>query len=429
MRSGRHEMTWLEAIGTRMTPVNFGPMKQPHAHASFKGACGDTMAFWLEMDGRQIVHATFTTDGCQTSLACGSIAAHLCQGRSLEQARQMRPQEILEILRREEEEEVNHCALLATRTLGMALDQYDQAWRQAHDSCKDAGEGCGDSCCEDCHEPSDQTPAPGQNLPGQVAAGPLDRIKHRILVLSGKGGVGKSTVATNLALQFAAQGLNTGLLDVDLHGPSVPKLLGLDSERLQAEEGQLLPVELGTLKVMSMGFALEAAQATIWRGPMKASVVDQFVRRTAWEDLDVLVVDCPPGTGDEHLSLVGALERIDGAVIVTTPQGVATLDAQKAINFCTSMKVPILGVVENMSGLNCPSCGTSIPVFSMHGGEHMATAFAVPFLGSIPLDPDVAAAGDLGASGRSLQADSATATAFRAIFAKVAQALEGQAVG
>jgi ATP-binding protein involved in chromosome partitioning len=415
-------MSWIESIGVRLTPANFGPMKECQAHGKYKGPCGDTMEFWLLMDERKVVRTSFTTDGCETSVACGSVAANLSQGRTLEEVLAMQPAEILEIVGMKEDDGESHCALLATRTLTKALSEFDQAWKKAHGSEKGCGEGaCGEGCCESCEESCGSAPASQGHS--------LDRIKHRVLVLSGKGGVGKSTVATHLAMAFAAQGLRTGLLDVDIHGPSVPKMLGLDGEQLQSEGGKLIPMEMGPLKVMSMGFALGADQAAIWRGPMKASVVDQFVRRTQWDDLDVLVVDCPPGTGDEHLSLVSALGRVDGAVIVTTPQDVATLDAQKAITFCHAVKVPVLGVVENMSGLICPSCQTSIPVFSQHGGRHMATAFAVPFLGSIPLDPSVTAAGDRGTTGESLLGESPSSKAFQSIFEKISSSLEGQPVG
>jgi Mrp family chromosome partitioning ATPase len=195
---------------------------------------------------------------------------------------------------------------------------------------------------------------------------------------------------------FAFNGLRTGILDVDIHGPSVPKLLGLEREKIHTEGQDLLPVPLGGLKVLSLGFALQPDEAAIWRGPMKAGVVEQFVKQVQWGELDVLVVDCPPGTGDEHLSILQALGRVDGAVIVTTPQELAVLDARKAVTFCRTAGIPILGVVENMSGFTCPSCGTSTPVFRIEGGQRMAKDLKIPFLGALPIDPEVGTSGDAG---------------------------------
>jgi Mrp family chromosome partitioning ATPase len=244
----------------------------------------------------------------------------------------------------------------------------------------------------------------------------ISQVRRRILVMSGKGGVGKSTVAVNLAMGFAAEGLNTGLLDADLHGPSVPMLLGLTGETLHMEGKTLLPVEVGNLKVMSMGFALQPGQAAIMRGPMKAGVIDQFVKQVKWDALDVLVVDCPPGTGDEHLAVQQALGQVEGAVIVTTPQEVATLDARKAITFCRSTGIPVLGILENMSGFLCPSCGTSTPVFQTGGGHRLAEELGLPFLGTLPLDPTVGAGGEAGRPRLYRGLDHPAAQAFKPIF-------------
>ena len=226
----------------------------------------------------------------------------------------------------------------------------------------------------------------------------MENVEHKILVLSGKGGVGKSSIAANLAVWLSMQGKRVGLLDVDIHGPSVPKLLNLEHEHVQAKAGGIEPVSYSdTLKIMSIGFLLQnESDALIWRGPMKHNVIKQFVTDVCWGDLDYLVVDCPPGTGDEPLSVVQLLGKVDGAVIVTTPQQLAVVDVKKCITFCRQLNLPVLGVIENMSGFFCPHCNQKIDVFAGEGGEEMAGDFKVPFLGRIPIDPAFARACDSG---------------------------------
>ena len=227
----------------------------------------------------------------------------------------------------------------------------------------------------------------------------LSRIKHKILVLSGKGGVGKSTVAVNLAVALAMEGWKTGLLDVDFHGPSVPLLLDLEGELFKAADGDgMLPVESGYgVKVVSLGFALgHSDEAVIWRGPMKMGVIKQLLTDVQWGDLDYLIVDFPPGTGDEPLSIAQLIPESDGAVIVTTPQELSLQDVRKSINFCRQLKIPVLGVIENMSGLMCPHCGKMIEVFKSGGGETMAKKMGVSFLGRIPMDSKIVGGSDEG---------------------------------
>jgi len=226
----------------------------------------------------------------------------------------------------------------------------------------------------------------------------LKSIDQTLIVLSGKGGVGKSTVAVNVALSLALQGFRTGLLDIDIHGPSVPKLLNISSRRLGALDGKIVPMEsyLG-LKVMSMGFLLDQDdQPVIWRGPLKYNVIKEFLQNVAWGELDYLVVDCPPGTGDEPLSIAQMLKEKASAIIVTTPQQVATVDVAKCITFCNQLDLPIAGIIENMSGFVCPHCGKEVDVFSHGGGEKLASHYNVPFLGKIPLDPEIVKSGDEG---------------------------------
>ena len=256
-------------------------------------------------------------------------------------------------------------------------------------------DSCGDSSCSAKNQRQNESKedyADRRRLEARLC-----RIGHKIVVLSGKGGVGKSTVAVNLATALALNGLRVGLLDVDIHGPSVPTMLGLENETLKGTEGELQPVEFGGLKVMSIGFLLQNPDhAVIWRGPMKMGVIKQFLTDVNWGDLDYLIVDAPPGTGDEPLSLCQLISPLDGAVIVTTPQRVAAIDVRKSISFCQQVKVPVLGVVENMSGFVCPKCGELTQILPEGGGKKIASDMKLPFLGAIPLDPAIAQSGDSG---------------------------------
>jgi Mrp family chromosome partitioning ATPase/predicted Fe-Mo cluster-binding NifX family protein len=226
----------------------------------------------------------------------------------------------------------------------------------------------------------------------------MSQIKHKILVLSGKGGVGKSTVAANLAVSLSLAGKMVGLLDIDIHGPSIPKILNLENKRLEAIDNYLFPVPVSpNLIVMSIGFMLENGDSpVIWRGPMKYQMIKQFLKDVEWGHLDYLIIDSPPGTGDEPLSIIQMLDKPDGAVIVTTPQQVALADVRKGISFCRSLSLPVLGVIENMSGFVCPQCNHVTDIFKSGGGETMAAEMKVPFLGRIPIDPQIVYACDSG---------------------------------
>lgn len=226
----------------------------------------------------------------------------------------------------------------------------------------------------------------------------LGVIKHKIMVLSGKGGVGKSAVAASLAVMLARSGKKVGLLDIDIHGPSIPRILGLEGRPVLGGHETIVPIEFdANLKVMSIGFLLRSRDdAVVWRGPMKHGVIKQFLKDVEWGDLDYLIVDSPPGTGDEPLSIAQLIGDADGALIITTPQQLAVADVRKSIGFCRSLNLPVLGVIENMSGLACPSCGATVDVFGAGGGEAMAHDMGVPFLGRIPIDPLMVAACDSG---------------------------------
>jgi ATP-binding protein involved in chromosome partitioning len=230
----------------------------------------------------------------------------------------------------------------------------------------------------------------------------MSRIQHKIIILSGKGGVGKSTVAANFAVALSLKGQKVGLMDVDIHGPSIPKMLGLAPI-----------VYTDNLRVISIGFILRSQNdAVIWRAPLKHKLIREFLTDVKWGDLDYLIIDSPPGTGDEPLSVVQLLEDADGAVIVTTPQDVALIDVRKAITFCRQVNLPIIGVVENMSGFVCPHCGKTVDIFKRGGGEQMASDMGVPFLGRIPLEPKIVETGDNGKPYLQSYTDSETARAF-----------------
>ena len=273
-------------------------------------------------------------------------------------------------------------------------------------------EGCSAGSCSNCGEHKNREQQMEENLTRRMGL-----VKNKILVLSGKGGVGKSTVSVNLAVALALSGKKVGLLDIDIHGPSVPKLLKMEGRTLEADGTAIMPADYSrNLKVMSIGFAMpEEDDAVIWRGPMKHGVIKQFLADVDWGDLDYLVVDSPPGTGDEPLSIAQFMAKEAKAVIVTTPQDVAIADVRKSIAFCRKLDVGILGVVENMSGFVCPHCNETVNIFKNGGGEKMAMDMDVPFLGRIPMDPAIVEACDSGEPFVDKFRDSKTAEAVQAI--------------
>ena len=245
----------------------------------------------------------------------------------------------------------------------------------------------------------------------------MARIKNTILVLSGKGGVGKSTVAVNLSVELASNGMRVGILDVDIHGPSIPGMFGLEGKQLLSNGEAIIPVAFTeNLSVISIGFLIEDRKdAVIWRGPMKYNVIKQFISQVEWGDLDYLVVDCPPGTGDEPLSVAQLVGENASALNVTTPQRVAIDDVRKSITFCQKLNMKLLGVVENMSGFVCPHCGKTVDIFESGGGEMLSKEMKVPFLGRVPIDPNIVRACDEGVPYIIAQNNSNATKAFRKI--------------
>ncbi len=259
----------------------------------------------------------------------------------------------------------------------------------------------------------------------QASQGPqgVDGVRHIIAVASGKGGVGKSTVAVNLALSLARQGLKVGLLDADIYGPSVPRLLDINRKPDTADGKRIVPVEKYGIKAMSLGLIIREDEAAIWRGPMVQSALMQFLSQVNWAPLDILVLDMPPGTGDAQLTITQRV-ALAGAVIVSTPQDIALIDAKKAITMFQKVQVPILGIVENMSMFVCANCGHEHPIFGHGGAKATAQALGAPFLGEIPLVPRIRELSDLGTPVTVAEPDGPEAAAFAGLARKVAAALE-----
>ncbi|MGD9007921.1 MAG: Mrp/NBP35 family ATP-binding protein [Desulfobacteraceae bacterium] len=248
----------------------------------------------------------------------------------------------------------------------------------------------------------------------------LGQIKHKLIVMSGKGGVGKSSTAVNLSMALARLGAKVGLVDVDLHGPDVPRMLGLTGMPGMNAENKLIPLAYNeNLSAVSVESLTEGKDdAIIWRGPVKYSVIQQFIGQVAWGPLDFLIIDAPPGTGDEPLTVAQTIQEAQ-AVIVTTPQKVSLADVRKSINFCKTVKMEIFGLIENMSGLVCPHCNCDVDLFGTGGGEETATRMGVSFLGRIPFDPEMVSCTDAGAAYLEKHPDSPVSNAYREIAEKL----------
>ena len=247
----------------------------------------------------------------------------------------------------------------------------------------------------DLKPPTAAPPRAGGSAAPAAAAQILQNVRFKVAVASGKGGVGKSTVAANLSLALERIGRRVGLMDSDIYGPSQQMMMGIDEKPYVNETNQIVPIERYGVKVMSLGFLMDVDQPVIWRGPMVMKAVEQFLQDVAWGTLDVLVIDLPPGTGDAQLTLTQKIQ-LSGAVIVTTPQDVSLIDARKGLAMFQKVNVPVLGIVENMSYFLCPSCGHREEIFKHGGGARTAKQLGVPFLGEIPLDPKVTLGGDAG---------------------------------
>ncbi|HKA36042.1 MAG TPA: Mrp/NBP35 family ATP-binding protein [Thermoanaerobaculia bacterium] len=258
------------------------------------------------------------------------------------------------------------------------------------------------------------TPPPQPNI--------LPEVRFKVAVASGKGGVGKSTVAANLALALAKTGQRVGLMDSDIYGPSQQMMMGIDEKPFVNQSDQIVPIERHGVKVMSLGFLMDVDQPVIWRGPMVMKAVEQFLQDVAWGPLDCLVIDLPPGTGDAQLTLTQKI-HLSGAVIVTTPQDVSLIDARKGLAMFQKVNVPVLGIVENMSYYVCPKCGHREEIFKHGGGKRTADQLKIPFLGEIPLDPQVAVGGDAGVPIVSAAPDSAVTAAYLRIAEEIRRQL------
>ncbi len=254
----------------------------------------------------------------------------------------------------------------------------------------------------------------------------LGKIKHIIIVMSGKGGVGKSTVSANIAMALSMKGFQTGIMDVDITGPNIPKMFDLENEGLDVEDDALIPALVPpSLKVVSMEFLLpDKDSAVIWRGPVKGTAIRQFIEDVKWGDLDYLVVDMPPGTGDEAITIAQLIKKTDGIVLVTTPQDVALMDCRKTVTFSAQCQIPIIGLIENMSGFVCPHCGKTTDIFKSGGGAATAKKYNIQFLGSVPIEPAIVQSGDSGMPIVVAHPDSESAKSFNKIVDKIIKTVE-----
>lgn len=261
----------------------------------------------------------------------------------------------------------------------------------------------------------------GFNQQDQRLKEKMAKIRYSFIVISGKGGVGKTSVAVNLAYALSLYSKLVGILDIDLHGPNIAKMLGIERYSLSGDESAIEPVEVSYgLKAVSVALiASLSEQPIIWRGPMKTNVIKQFLADVNWGELDYLIIDSPPGTGDEPLSACQLIPKVSGAIIVTTPQDVAVLDAKRTVQFAKQLNIPVVGIIENMSGFTCPHCNNQINIFKRGGGEKAAQELNVPFLGQVPFEPEFVEFADKGTPFVSFKNKSNAAKAFMEIVKKI----------
>ncbi len=255
----------------------------------------------------------------------------------------------------------------------------------------------------------------------------MEKINYKLVIISGKGGVGKSMIAVNLAYGLFFRGKSVGILDIDIHGPSLAKMIGIEDRRLSTSEENIIePISIDPrLKVVTIASLLESTDTpVIWRGPLKMKLISQFLGDVPWGELDYLIVDSPPGTGDEPLSIAQLIPELNGMIVITTPQEIALLDSRKSVNFAKSLKVPVIGIIENMSGLICPFCGGKIDLFKTGGGEKAAKDLKVPFLGKVPIDPVIVNSTDEGKPFIQTYKDTNTAKILDKIVGKVVERVE-----
>jgi len=323
----------------------------------------------------------------------------------------------LEPLRLAAERAVDQLPGVTSATVVLTAHKGTHAHDHAHN--QDHGHDHGHHHHGHSHTPAAQPP---RSAPGRT---PVAGIQHIIAVASGKGGVGKSTTAVNLALALSGLGLKVGLLDADIYGPSVPRLLGISGRPDTTPDKKLQPMQKYGLKVMSMGFVVAEDTPMIWRGPMVMSAITQLLREVNWGELDVLVCDLPPGTGDAQLTMAQSVP-LSGAVIVSTPQDIALIDARKGLNMFRKVDVPVLGIVENMSYFICPHCQGRTDIFAHGGAHHEADKMQTPFLGEIPLDIAIRETSDAGTPIVASQPDSPHSGAYRAVAEQVWRQLTDQ---
>jgi ATP-binding protein involved in chromosome partitioning len=356
---------------------------QHHAHVL--GPCGDTMGICLQVEDCRIISAVGDSDGCGSSWAAVTAAARLAQDLPLPQARSITPAAIKQDCGLDAEHD--HCAHLAVITLRAVIDLATNARTPVCQSaCQSDESGYCSSDCADCSScTSDEKTTESKPKPEDGSR----RIKQVVLVLSGKGGVGKSSVATAIASTLAANGQRVGLLDADVHGPSIPRLTDMRGQGLCQIPGRgMLPqlTENG-LHLCSAGLLVDEKRAFIQRGPAKSGLITSMLRDLHWGPLDCMVVDLPPGTGDEALTVTQHFGKRCQAILVTTPQDLAFDDVQRCLAFCTAMELPILGIIENMSGFRCPDCQHIHQIFAGDAGQQLADRSRAPLLATLPLDP------------------------------------------